>query len=242
MTVSNPQYVVLGLFLVYVVVVGVLWKVNQVEYATIGDTIPNVQRGIVIPIGVGVALLAVATTVLGAWHDVLFEDSRHGPGWAIIVPVLWVLVTIVNISCIDWRSDNRSVLPWLAVGTLLVGFAEEVVTRGTLVVGLREAGWSELKVYLVCTVCFALLHGINAFFGQSMQQTLVQIGMAFLGGTALYVTRMTTGTLLTGIVMHAAWDFGLLGISATKGTQKVIGGLVAFAMFAVGLVAVWFVV
>ncbi len=242
MTVSNPQYVVIGLFLAYMVLVVVLWKVNKVDYNTIGDTIPNAQKGIVIPIGAGAVMLAIATTVLGAWPDVLFEDGRQGPGWVVVVPILWVLVALVNISCIDWKSDAKAVLPWLALGTLLVGFAEEVVTRGTLIVGLREAGWSETKVYLVCTALFALLHGVNALFGQTVQQTIVQIVMAFVAGTALYVTRMSTGTLLTGIVMHAAWDFGTLGITATKSKQKPLGGILAYAMFILGLIAVWFIV
>ena len=242
MTVGNPQYVVLGLFLAYMVVVAAIWKVNKVDYATIGDTVPNAQRGIIVPIGAGALLLAVAITVLGAWHDVLFEDGRQGPAWTLVVPALWVVVAAINISCIDWKSEAKPVLPWLVLGTLLVGFAEEVVTRGTLIVGLREAGWSETTVYLVCTALFALLHGINVLFGQSMRQTLTQIVMAFVAGTALYITRMTTGTLLTGIVMHAAWDFGTLGITATKSSQKPVGGALAISMFAISLVAVWFIV
>lgn len=242
MTVSNPQYVVIGIFLAYAVVVGVLWKVNKIDYATIGDTTPNIQRGIVVPIGVGAVLLAIATTVLGAWDDVLFDDGRTGPTWALVVPVLFGLIAIINIASLDYRSPNASALPWLALGTLLVGFSEEVVTRGLLVVGLRDAGWSPVTVYLVSTALFALLHGMNVLFGQSAQLTLVQIVMAFIAGTALYITRLTTGTLLVGIVLHAMWDFGTLGLGTTKRQQQPIAGLLALVMYAATLVAVWFVV
>jgi uncharacterized protein len=223
-TIDNSQYVVIGIFVLYMLIVGILWKVNHVDYATIGDTTRNAQRGIVIPIGAGAIMLAIATTALGAWHDVLFEPERSGPAWLLVAP------------------GASELLPWLALGTLLVGFAEEVVTRGLMVVGFREAGWSSLTVYLVSTVCFALLHGINAFFGQSAKVTITQMVMTLAAGTALYVIRLSTGTLITGIVLHALWDFGTLGLTATKRPQKPLGGVLAFAMFGIALVGVWFAV
>jgi membrane protease YdiL (CAAX protease family) len=242
MSVSNPQYVVIGIFLAYTALVAVLWKVNKVDYATIGDTVRNAQRGIVVPIGAGAVLLAVAVTVLGAWHDSLFEVERSSASCALFVPVLFGLVGLVNLSTIDFRGQGREVLPWLALGTLLVGFSEEMVTRGVMVVGFREAGWSPVTVYLVATALFALLHGINVLFGQSMQQTLTQIVMAFAGGSALYVTRLTTGSLLVGMVLHALWDFSGLGIVATKQQQKPVAGALALASSVAGLVTVWFVI
>lgn len=241
MTVSNPQYVVIGIFVAYMVIVATLWKVNKVDYATIGDSTRNIQRGIVVPIGVGAVVLAIATTALGAWHDVLFEPERSGPAWALAVPVLFVAVAVFNTSLVDFRSPNATALPWLALGTLFVGFAEEVVTRGLLVVGLREAGWSPVTVYLMSTALFSILHAINALFGQSMKVTLTQMVMTILAGTALYITRLTTGTLVVGILAHALWDFGTLGITTTKSQQKPLGGLVAMVMFALSMVAIWFV-
>jgi len=242
MTVSNPQYVVIGIFLAYTVLVAVLWKVNKVDYNTIGDTVRNAQRGIVVPIGAGAVLLVVATTVLGAWHDSLFEAERSTATWALFVPVLFGVVALINTSTIGFRAPQAEVLPWLALGTLLVGFSEEMVTRGIMVVGLREAGWSPVTVYLVATILFAVLHGINVLFGQSLQQTVVQIVMAFAAGSALYVTRLTTGNLVVGMLLHALWDFGTLGIGATKQQQKPIAGLLGLATMAAGLVTVWFVV
>jgi uncharacterized protein len=241
MTVSNPQYVVLAIFVAYMALVSVIWKVNRIDYATPGSTPENVRKGIIIPIGIGGVLLAVATTVLGAWHDVLFEDARSGPTWALVVPVLFGVIALINISTIGFSSAPASLVPALALGTLCVGFSEEVVSRGLLVVGGREAGWSPVTVYLVSTIAFALLHGINAFFGQSMKTTITQIVMAFIAGTALYVTRLTTGTLLVGIVLHAMWDFGTLGITATERQQKPLAGLLALVLYVAALVSIWFV-
>jgi membrane protease YdiL (CAAX protease family) len=241
MSVGNPQYVVLGIFVAYMVVVGVTWKVNEVDYATIGDGADNIRRGIVVPIGLGCVVLSIATTVLGAWHDVLFEDARSGPNWALVVPVLFGLVAVVNCATVDF-TNNSVGLPMLALGTLLVGFGEEVASRGLLVVGGREAGWSPTTVYLVSTIAFALLHGMNAFFGQSAKITLAQIVFAFAAGSALYVTRLTTGTLLVGIVLHALWDFGTLGVNSTKRQQKPVAGPLALVVYLGGVVAVWFVI
>ena len=68
-------------------------------------------------------------------------------------------------------------------GTVLVGFAEDLVARGLLVVGLRDGGSSEWVVWVVTSVLFALLHAMNALFGQSMRTTVVQIVAAFAAGS-----------------------------------------------------------
>lgn len=239
MTVSNPALTAFVVFAAYLVLVTVMWRVNHVEYARIAESRDRVLRGIVVPIGLGAALLAVAVTVLGWWRPVLFDDGRTGPAWALVVPALFLVAGLVMLTCVGWRSENRSLLPLLAIGVLLVGFAEEVATRGVLVVGLRDAGWSEGAVFLGSTVAFALLHGLNALFGQPLKLTLLQIGTAFLAGSVLYMTRLSTGTLLVGIVLHALWDFGTLGTVATRGTLKPVVALLAFASYLLALVALW---
>lgn len=245
MNVDQPVLVAVAVFVAYLVVVAVVWRVTGTRYDALVDSREHILRGIVLPIGLGSLLLAVATTWLGWWHLALFEDVRQGPAWVLVVPVLFGLVALLNIASIDYRSPQARLLPLLLVGTLLVGFAEELATRGLLVVGLREGGASEMIVWLVTSLLFAALHGLNAFFGQSKQATVVQVLMAFLAGTALYVTLMVTGTLLVGMVLHAVWDFGALGVLATEGKeakQKPITAALAIATMAAGLVSVWFVV
>ncbi|MFZ4719134.1 MAG: CPBP family intramembrane glutamic endopeptidase [Ilumatobacteraceae bacterium] len=241
MSVDHPALVVIGIFLAYTVVVAALWKVNRVDYRTIADDRTAIVKGIVVPIGVGAVFLAIAVSVLGAWHDSMVETSDLAPAWVIVVPIVFGLVALLNISTIDFRFAGNA-LPLLLLGTLLVGFAEEMVTRGVMIVGLREQGWSELRVYLVCTALFALLHGINAFFGQSTKDTVQQIVMAFIAGTALYLSRMSTGSLAVGMTLHALWDFGTLGVVHTKRQQQPLAGIVALLVYAGSMVAVWFVV
>ena len=242
MTTDHPAVVAIGVFLAYMVLVGVIWQVTGTRYDALVDSRAHLLRGIALPIGLGALLLAVATTWLGWWHSALFEGSRSGPAWALVVPALFAAVAVINIATIDYRSPQATLLPLVLVGCLLVGFAEELATRGLLVVGLREGGSGELAVWLISSVLFSLLHAMNALFGQSGRATLAQLASTFFAGTALYVALMTTGTLIVGMVLHALWDVGTLGILATGAKQKTPAGVLALLTFVAALVSVFFVV
>jgi membrane protease YdiL (CAAX protease family) len=241
-TLSQPALVAIGIFLAYTALVAVMWKVTGTRYDALVESRSTILRGIVLSIGVGALLLVVATTWLGWWQSALFEDDRSGPTWVLIVPVLFGVVALLNIASIDFRAPNARLVPLILVGTLVVGFAEELATRGILVVGFREAGWSELAVWLVSSILFGLLHAINVLFGQSGKATVTQIVMAFIAGTALFVTLVSTGTLIVGMLLHALWDWGTLGMQATGGRQKPIAGVLGLVTYAAALASIWFVV
>lgn len=215
----------------------VLWRINRVRYDEIFSTRSAVLRGVTVPIGMGALLLAIATTWLGWWHAVLFEGHRSGPAWVLVVPIIFGAAAVMSLTQIDFGASNARILPTIALAVTIVGFAEEVATRGLLIVGPQESGWPTAAVFVVSTALFALLHGINAFFGQSVRATLTQIGVSFLAGSALYVTRMSTGTLLVCIALHALWDFGMGGTAATNGTAKPSTAVLLIATYAAGLVA-----
>lgn len=233
---GSPALVAVAVFVVYTALVGLLWRLTGTRYDHLVDDRRTILRGIVLPIGLGGLLLAVVTTWLGWWDAALFPGSI-GPAWALAVPVLFALAAAINIALLGWRTPRARLLPWLLVGTLLVGFAEELASRGVLAVGLREAGASEVVVWLVTSVLFSLLHAMNVLFGQSGRTTLVQLVMAFFAGSALYVTVMSTGSLLVAMLLHALWDFGTLGLLATERPQKPLVGLLALATFALAVVA-----
>jgi len=71
---------------------------------------------------------------------------------------------------------------------------------------------------------------------------VTQIVMATVVGAAFYATRMSTGTLLVCMVLHALWDFGTLGQTTTGRPQKPLAGVLVLATFALGLVATGFIV
>lgn len=237
MTPDQPVLAALLVFLAYTAVVALLWRVTGTHYEHLVDSRRTIVRGIVLPIGVGALLVAVAVTWFRWWEPALLPGVT-APAWTLVVPALVGLVAVINIATIDWRSPQaRRLLPLLVVGVALVGFAEELVTRGQLAVGLREGGASELVVWLVTSVLFGLLHGINALFGQTGRQTVVQIVAAFFAGTAFFVTVAATGTLVAAMVLHALWDLGALGIQATGRQQRPLAGLLGLLAFAVATVA-----
>ncbi len=237
----TPALLAVGVFLAYTLLVAVLWRVTGTRYDHLVDSRSTILRGIVLPIGLGGALVAVVTIWHGWWDAAMFPGAA-APRWVLVVPGLLVLAALINIASIDWRSPRARLLPLLLLGTALVGFAEELLTRGQLVVGLRDAGATELVVWLVTSLLFALLHGINALFGQSGRATVTQIVAAFFAGTAFYMTLMATGTLVVAMVIHALWDFGTLGIMATERQQKPVAGLLGLLAFAVATVAAVIVV
>jgi CAAX protease family protein len=69
----------------------------------------------------------------------------------------------------------------------------------------------------------------------------VQLGLTLVAGAAFYVTRMTTGSLVVAMFLHALWDFGLLGTKATDGDVRPPQAVAVAAVYATGIVAVWFV-
>ena len=127
------------------------------------------------------------------------------------VPVVILLAALIGIATFDWDSPRTDVLPLLAVGVLLVGFSEELLTRGLIVVGMRGA-LKEPMVWFVTSLLFGLMHGLNIIFGQAVGATLQQIVFAFVLGTAFYVTRRVTGRC------WSAWPCTPSGTSARSAT------------------------
>jgi len=135
-------------------------------------------------------------------------------------------------------SSDRSLgfLAALAVGTLCVGFSEEMLCRGTGLVGLR-GGFSELVSWFLSCLIFGLIHALNVFFGQSLGSTVQQIGFAFLAGSVFYITRRVTGTLVVCMVLHAWIDFTTIGFSKAATDAESPFTLLGFAQYAAFLLA-----
>lgn len=237
----TPIVQALVVYVLYLAVVGGLWRWRRVDYRTLADSTETIRDGIVVPIGIAMLVPIVAATVLGWWGPIL-DQPRLGPSWALIAPIAVGLAALSGILGIDRRSPGVSKLPMLGLGVLFVGISEELLARGILVVGAREAGWSELAVFALSTGLFALLHGLNGFFGQSPRMTATQIVLAFVAGSAFYVTRMSTGSLVLCMVLHAAWDFGIFGEQATGAAPRPVQAVLTLVAYAAGLVAIWPVV
>lgn len=95
------------------------------------------------------------------------------------------------------------------------------------------------------SLCFGLLHVPNALFGQGAGTTAFQVFFAFGLGTAFYVTRRLSGTLIIAMVLHGAWDFSVFvhghSVDGLRDAPQALGSGLVPPLILISLVAVWFV-
>jgi membrane protease YdiL (CAAX protease family) len=89
-----------------------------------------------------------------------------------------------------------------------VGFGEEMITRGSMIVGLRSR-FGETRVWLISTLLFSALHVPNVFFGLPPVSLIFQLLLTFIMGSGFYVIRRVSGTLILPMVLHGLWDSSL---------------------------------
>jgi len=172
----------------------------------------------------GVILVAFGASV--GWLRGLFARQRiRGRGWMWIAVGVVLLFNILRFASIDYgRAGFGWVAAWMLAG-LVIGFAEEVLTRGYVVRIMREGGHSEVAVALVSAALFALLHSANLFTGQAVPSTLVQLVYTFFFGICMYLALRVTGTLIAPILLRASTDPSIFMQSA----HPVPGALAAFS-------------
>ena len=239
----KPNWVItILLTVIYMVIVGAVWAIKDVNYKTVGDTADNIMAGIIVPIGLGAIFLAVAASVLGWWRPALREVPRVGPRWLLLIPAIYVVAAVGGLLSVDFARVEGEYLLFLAVGTLLVGFSEEMLCRGLGLVGLRGS-LPEVWVWFISCLIFGAIHTLNIAFGAEVGTTVSQIGLAFLAGTVFYVVRRNTGALIWAMLLHGFWDFNTLissAFGATDSPARLLSSLqyIAVLLAVVGLVII----
>lgn len=185
---------------------------NDIDFGAVAATEQSVRDGIVLPVGLATAYLIAVTTALGWWRPALREPRRRPslPRWLWAIPALAFAGPALDLTRSTHLDDfSTSHLVWLAVGFALVGFSEELMTRGLLVTGLR-AQLVEVWVAVGTAVLFGMMHGLNLFFGQDAATTLKQVTGTIPMGLLFYLCRRVTGSLVPAMVIHALVDFSLV--------------------------------
>lgn len=230
----------LAIWLGYVIVVFIVGKLSGVPYTEMGRDGGTLFLGAGLMLIVGAILLAITTSLLGWWRPALFERKRSAR-WPLFVPAIMALALILNLASTDWGSYDLGFFA-ASIVLLLVGFTEEMATRGLLLVGLRgrlHEGW----VWFISTAAFAVMHLTNALGGQGLDLTMTQVGMAFLGGTVFYILRRTTGTLIWAMILHGLWDFSTFAVGhGNAGPLAPLASPVFMLAGAAGLIVVAFVI
>ena len=228
-------------YVAYVVVVFGVQKLTGVPYTELGKSGTNLFLGAGLSLIVSAILLAITTTLLGWWRPALFDRHRATHKWPIVAPAIMVVALLANLAATDWGSYDGAFFAASLV-LLLVGFTEELTTRGLLLVGLRRR-LAEVWVWLLTSALFGLMHLINAASGQPIGPTLQQVAFAFGAGTIFYVLRRVTGSLVWAMVLHGFWDFSTFAVTHGKpGPLAALSGVLEIAAIVFAFIAVAFVI
>ena len=163
-----------------------------------------IDSSIVANLIVMVGLLAVSLWLFkGSRRDIFFERKPFGLSKLYYVfPLVYLGVTLFALTQVDYTAYSVRVILLTLVATLAIGVNEEIVTRGILLVGLRNSGVAEWLVWLITVVVFSILHLVNVAGGAYLTVLLVTAA----GGVLLYVSRRVFGNLLVPIGLHALYD------------------------------------
>ena len=238
----------LAVFVVYGIIVMGLQISSGVEYTEITKNSHNLLRGVLIPVAASSLYVTIFALWSGWWKD-LFRDKFkiQGHRWINLLVVFAIIGTIANFAGGHIGKLDGTFILYAAIGTALVGYSEELMTRGLLLRGARGSGFTEIKVFLFTSLMFGMMHGLNSLNGQAVGTTLLQVGSTFAAGAIYYAIFRKTGFLWVTMVLHALWDFSLLTNGAETVNQApklsgplLIGTICTYASYIVLLASIRF--
>lgn len=211
MRMSPRVWIGVAIWAGYILVIFVVSSISGVPFPEIGTSATSTWRGAVLDLVVGAVGLVVVATILGWWGPALGERSRAKHKWPVFVPIIMLAAAVSNLLNTDWSQfDMLFVLALVALG-VFVGFNEEFMARGLLLTALRTRigeGW----VWFVSSALFGAMHLVNAALGAPLAASLLQAAMAFASGTAFYIVRRVTGSLIWAMVLHGLWDVSVFSV------------------------------
>ncbi|GAA3402617.1 hypothetical protein GCM10020370_15170 [Paenibacillus hodogayensis] len=196
---------VLGYFL-YIAVFYGIFVLNGVDYPRIGESEQTLLLWYVAPTFGGAVLAFTIVTIYGWWRPSLVE-KRSLSRWAMTLPIIMTVIAIVNMLIADFTRVTPLMWLYLFVGSILVGFNEEIIHRGQLIVALRSR-FGETGVWLLSTAMFAVFHLPGMFLGLGAG-VLFQVMMACGLGSIFYLARRSTGSLVASMILHGLWDLSI---------------------------------
>lgn len=227
-------WMALLLYTGYLAIFFATWFVNGVDYTRIGESAQTTKLWYALPTLLGGAFLVAAISCLGWWRLVLFDAKPSPVRWVWALPAFMAGVILSRFIGLNTDKLSADLLLWSLLGAVGVGFGEEMITRGSMIVGLRSR-FAEPQVWLISTLLFSALHMPNALFGLPLWQMPFQLVLTFIMGGGFYVMRRVSGTLLWPMLLHGLWDSSLF-LSVATGVQP---SVVQFAVYPIALVCVF---
>ena len=240
MRVTPRVWIGLAIFLGYCAVIVIVTKLGGVPFPEIGKSAETTWKGAVLPLGVAAILLAITTTALGWWRPALFDRQRAHHRWPIIAPAIMAVAAVLNLFNTDWSKFDASFLASLLALGVLVGFCEELMARGLLLTSLRSS-MREVWVWFVSSFLFGVMHMLNVLLGGPFQGTINQAGLAFASGTAFYILRRVTGSLIWAMILHGLWDVSVFAVGFAP-KEASFAPLLVFLVAGLSLAFVYWVI
>ncbi|MFV0286450.1 MAG: CPBP family intramembrane glutamic endopeptidase, partial [Demequina sp.] len=193
-------------------------------------------------------LYALFTARLGWWGGLLRQPASLSRSWWMWIPFVLILGwNAMRFAAADYSQFSAGSIAMILVLGLMIGFAEELATRGLAVVLLRRAGFKEIWVAVLSSAIFAARHLVNA---ASMDGLTVGITVVytFFFGICMYLTLRAGRSIVWPMLLHATTDpSGMLmqgGIDTTTDAAAASGlaavaGLENYVVILLGLVLVW---
>lgn len=183
-----------------------------------------VSHLIPLPVEVVLVLLFVRYSGWGPllWREAPTPTLRPRRRWLIAFPVLAVLLPISQLDDVPWSDRTVGFVLLIAVGTLLVGFTEELVFRGVLLTAVRGRH-GELLAFVTTSAVFALAHVPSDLINGI---PVAAVGIQFFAlcgvGSVYYWVRRVTGTIWAAVLVHAFTDWVLYLASGSNDSTQAL--------------------
>lgn len=154
----------------------------------------------------GAVVLVAFCAYMGWTQEIFGRQPIYRSWWMWVAPIVVLVPVVLRVLGIEWGRHGFDVVALILVTGLLIGFVEELLSRGIGVKMLRDGGHGEWAVAALSSLVFALSHGINILTGQDFTTVAFSMVYAFAFGVLMYLTLRTTGFLVFAMLLHGVTD------------------------------------
>lgn len=165
----------------------------------------GLTQGIAWPILAAAAFILAVALWQGRPEETGLRAVQH-PGTLRLAwfPMLYILGALG--VAVALGLPPASVMIWVLINTLLVGFSEELMFRGVMLRSFRTR-FSIWPAVILTSLAFGAVHSLNIFTTGEVAQSLIQSCAAALSGLIFIALRLRTGSIWPPMLLHGLWDF-----------------------------------
>ncbi len=169
-------------------------------------SVANVLITLTASLVIGAVILIAFSASVGWLRELFGPQPIRGRGWMWIAVAIGLYPIVLRLIGIDYGAYDVGVVIVTMLTGLLVGFTEEVATRGIAVKILRDSGMKEIGVAVISSALFALMHSTNLLSGMQPLTVGLTVVYTFAFGILMYLTLRVTGNLIWPILLHGLTD------------------------------------